>query len=171
MSNLLSILSSIYDTNFNKNEMEMEQCNVQSNKSLSTRYTAAIPIEKKEWKEEPLKEITCNIDPIDKKVSDINFIMDEATVLKIIEYRKLEIIKKLEIFKLNIVLFSNLCMHIKVAGQKQYDQQTLELLKQKKEIIETYIKNFMLEPNKNYLLKCKQDIIFLENQLSSKIHT
>lgn len=149
----------------------MLQYNTPSYKPLPSRYTKALPVEKKEWKEQPVKEITCNINPTDKPVSDINFIMDEPTVFKIIEYRKLEIIKKLEIFKLNIVLFSNLCMHIKVAIQKGYEKEFLDLLIQKKEIVGSYIQNFMLDSNQNYLLKCKNDIIFLEEQLLSKTRT
>jgi hypothetical protein len=171
MSNLLSILSSIYDTKFNTNETELSEYPTPSTKSLSTRYTESLPVDKKEYKEEPVKEITCNIHRIDKTVSEINFIMDEPTVLKIIEYRKLEIVKKLEIFKLNIVLFSNLCIHIKLARQKKYAEKSLHDLLEKKQTIERYIRNFILNPNRNYLLKCKEDIVFLEEQLISKAET
>jgi hypothetical protein len=165
MSSLLSILSSIYDEKFNTNEAELLQCNNPSTKS----YTELLPVKKKEWKEEPIKEIPCNTEPIDKFVSDVNFIMDEQTVLKLIEYRKLEIIKKLQIFKLNIALFSNLCMHIKLAIKRNYPGGKKLYLILNKETVKSYIENFMLDTNQNYLLKCKKDIIFLENQLCEKL--
>jgi hypothetical protein len=163
-SQLLSKLSSIYDIPFNENEKENNKI-CESSKNISMEN---ILLQKKNYLEQPI-QIPCNQTHNNTSITDINFITDISTVKKIIEYRTLEIKKKIELFKRIICLYQYFCILIQY-NKKQFNSNkddikpAQKLKEQAKELIKKFIKE-----DYDLLTKSKSDIIFLQEQLKIKL--
>lgn len=96
---------------------------------------------------------------------DFDFMEEQTITDKIIEFRKLEIQKQIEIFKFNIELYQNLCVHIKVLQSRStmlIQKEKLTILIKLKNEARDYLIRFLLSTD--FLLPCLKNYILLEEK-------
>ena len=171
MSDLLPILSSIYDASFDQNERE-QRLYCDQNEREKRRYcekqllqpNRRIDTPKPTGYTQPAMVHHCDDgNPTTMtSVSGISLFSDASMALKVITYRKYELKKKAAIHGLHIALFTQLCrqyeyyyIHLKDVAAK--------LLDDKREITRL-LEDFVTKSGSFFELALR-DLVFLEKQL------
>lgn len=81
-----------------------------------------------------------------KTINDVNFIDDIVFALKVIEYRKLELEKKIAIIKYNLVVFNYLVINLLSITKNNATPEDVRILKQDKDRVKIILE-FWLENN------------------------
>ena len=161
MSDLLPILSSIYDASFDQNEREQrlycEKQLLQPNRRIDTPKPTSHM--------QPAMVHHCD----DGKpttmtsVSGISLFSDASMALKVITYRKYELKKKAAIHGLHIALFTQLCRQYKYYDLQSNDVAASKLSDDKKKI--TRLLQDFVTKSGSFFERALRDLVFLEEQL------
>jgi len=169
MGDLMTILSKNYDRRYINNQKNLDQiCKSQSRTQIQKQreFPLVKAVNTQEKTLTPLVDPQCNLKPNSGQIDKMNFITDPVMVSKMVQYRKLEVRKQIEIFKFNVELFKNLCVHFQMVhlGVSKYTIEEVADLNKMREKTKEYMERFITEKG-HYLLKCKMNYIFLEKQL------
>jgi len=166
--NLLSILSSMYDAPFDRNEREQREHLDKTSVTTVVSPTQTVPTQPPMVHEHHCYDETPTTT---NSVSGISWLSDAPMARKIIAYRKHELLKKVAIHELHIALFTQICLQYKHYESKGgVPQDVMGRLLDDKNEITRLLKTFVTTSG-SFFERALRDMVFLETQLQKHLST
>jgi hypothetical protein len=168
--NIHKLLSSIFNDSFDKNDAEVKEIEDDVRNPIPLPFIRDFNTE---LEEPTLLEDDAAVNT--KSFVNISFYETSSHIEKVIVYRRLEIIKLMELFRLLIELHHTQCIHLIYIQKKQQTQhnvktEDIDSIIKDTEKTRSYITNYLLT-NKNYILDCistYKELINSNRKLKSK---